>query len=407
MKHAPILFCLLVSSAPAIFAADLPPHASFLRELVSISSGTASINGVNEVQEKVAVRLKALGFNVEMKPNPQSGIISGKQLSATLKGQDPRYITLVGHADTVFEKLNPFEVSADGKIALGSGVSDNKGGLVVGLGALENYLNTIPKGHLPHYSIRFVSSPSEEIGSGGWTDSLRSYAEDSVMILGLEPAREDGGVVMSRKGARWVFIKVIGKEAHAGVGHEIGVNACQELAIKINQIQKLTDYKNGTTVSIGHIEGGKDKFNIICGEASAKIDTRFTDKEKGEALLEKIKTILNQVNVRSFKDKTPTQTTFEIATSNPPFHFSKKTLPLLHRYLTIVKEIEKREVTAESTGGAGDVNFMDINNVPIIDGLGPIGGGYHTNSEFVQLESLDTRALILSNFMQYIEKTIH
>ena len=80
---------------------------------------------------------------------------------------------------------------------------------------------------------------------------------------------------------------------------------------------------------------------------------------------------------------------------------------MLHRYLTIVKEIEKREVTAESTGGAGDVNFMDINNVPIIDGLGPIGGGYHTNSEFVQLESLDTRALILSNFMQYIEKTIH
>ena len=121
MKHAPILFCLLVSSAPAIFAADLPPHASFLRELVSISSGTASINGVNEVQEKVAVRLKALGFNVEMKPNPQSGIISGKQLSATLKGQDPRYITLVGHADTVFEKLNPFEVSADGKIAFGTG----------------------------------------------------------------------------------------------------------------------------------------------------------------------------------------------------------------------------------------------------------------------------------------------
>ena len=113
-------------------AVELSPEGKFLQELVSISSGSADTKGVNTVQERIAAKLKALGFQVEMKANPKGEAKSGHQLVATLKGADPRFITLVGHADTVFEKLNPFQIMPDGNTAKGSGVSDNKGGLVVG-----------------------------------------------------------------------------------------------------------------------------------------------------------------------------------------------------------------------------------------------------------------------------------
>ena len=282
-----ILFCsvlFLLITIQSVQAETLSEPAQFLKELVSISSGTADTKGVNQVQEAVAKRLKAIGFKIEMIPNAKGETSSGKQLLATFKGSDSKYITFIGHADTVFEKLNPFEVQSDGKIAKGSGVADNKGGLVVGVTAIEKLL----KMGTPHFSIRYVVSPSEETGSGGFEEHLKAYAADSIMILGLEPARENGSVVMSRKGARWISIQVKGKEAHAGVDHDKGVNACLELAIKLTALQKLTDYKKGTTVSIGHMEGGKSKFNIVCGEASAKVDSRFTDVKNGSELLKKM-----------------------------------------------------------------------------------------------------------------------
>ncbi len=386
-------------------AAGLSKEAGFLKELVSISSGSKDVSGVNQVQEKIASHLKTLGFQVDLKANPKGESVSGKQLLATLKGSDSKFITLIGHADTVFEKLNPFQVMEDGNTAKGSGVSDNKGGVVVGVAALERFLNSL-NGKQPHFSIRFVVSPSEEVGSGGFEESLKSYAKDSAIILGLEPARENGSIVMGRKGARWISIKIKGKEAHAGVDHESGVNACHELSIKLNQLQNLTDYKKGTTVSIGHIEGGKNKFNIVCGEASAKIDTRFTEVKNGEQLLKKIKLILSKENVRSAKDKTPALTEFEIEDDTPPFHLSMKAKPLLNHYLDLVKEVEKHDATAETTGGAGDVNYMAIDaGLPIIDGLGPVGGGYHTEAEYVKLNTLETRAQSLANFIEYLQKS--
>ena len=399
MKSSSALFLVSVINLLLPFssalAVELSPEAKLLKDLVSISSGTATVSGVEAVQEKVAAKLKALGFEVEMKANPIAGNLNAKQLIATRKGKKSEFITLIGHADTVFEKLNPFEISEDGKIIKGSGVADNKGGLVVGVTALQKLLE---KGQ-SNYSLRFVSSPSEETGSVGFHESFKKIAQESKVILGLEPSRENGAIVKSRKGSMWISVKVSGKESHAGVDHQKGVNACHELAIKVDQLQKLTNYKKGLTVSIGHIEGGKDKYNIVCGEAMAKIDARFPDVKTQDEALMKMKKILEKVNVKSAEGNTPSQTEFSLTEGSPPFHLSKKTEPYLQKYLNIVNKIEGKPSFAESTGGAGDVNFMDVGDVVIIDGLGPIGGAYHTNAEYVNAESLQTRSEALYKFL--------
>ncbi len=377
----------------------LANDVSFLRDLVSISSGTADVAGVNAVQAKIAERLKPQGFTVEFFDHSEGADRAGKMLVATFAGKTAKFVTFVSHADTVFEKLNAWEVSADGKQAKGSGTSDDKGGIVVGITAMEAFL----KKGLPRFSLRFVVTASEEIGSMGFRDRLKKFSEDSIAVLGLESALDNGNVISSRKGVRWYHIKVTGKEAHAGVKHADGINACHDLTMKLDRIQKLTDYRNGSTVSIGRMEGGKDKFNIVCGDAQAKVDTRFADEKRSQKLDRAIRQILEEPAARSFNSNEATKTEIQVIVELPPLAESKATRPLLAKYQAIVAEIEGKSIQAEATGGAADLNFMARPGVHIIDGLGPIGGLQHTAEEYVVLDSMKSRSDALARLLEHID----
>ena len=66
----------------------------------------------------------------------------------------------------------------------------------------------------------------------------------------------------------------------------------------------------------------------------------------------------------------------------------------------MIKKIEKRNVSAALSGGAADACYMSRPDLMIIDGLGPTGGGMHTPNEFINLDSLRTRALALTAFLE-------
>jgi len=374
----------------------------FLKQLVSISSGTADHQGVAKVQDAVAEKLKALGMTVQLIDNPAGKDTSAPMLVAELKGTEPKFITLVTHADTVFEKLNPFTLSSDGLTAHGSGVIDNKGGLVLGIAALRDLLKEKDR----RYSLRIIVSPCEEIGSPGWAPLFKKFSEDSIFLIGLEPSLDNGNYVSGRKGVRWYDIHIVGKEAHAGAHHDEGINACQDLAIKIAAMQALTDYKKGNTVSIGRIDGGKDKFNIICGEAEAKIDTRFSTPENAKKLFAQIEKILNHSNVESAKSHEKTTTRFDNPVDTAPLPESMKTKKLMKEFAKLVKGLEGKEINGEFSGGVADLNQMVSKDSLIADGMGPTGGGVHTNEEFLTVSSLKTRTQALTQFLKYLDQNI-
>ena len=390
------LLLLLLSS---LATAESKTPTAFLRELVEIDSGSANSEGVNRVQDAVAKRLKTLGFTVERFNNPDSLSKSGQLLVGTLKGRSEKTVTLLGHVDTVFELsagFRGFKLSADGSTAIGPGVADAKGGIVVALAGLEKFLHENPN---PPFSIRFVAAPSEETGSVGFTPIFSDYGKNSELVLGFEPARANGAIVKARKGNRWFHIKVSGREAHAGVDHATGVNACLELSLKLAQISSLTDPKRGMSVSIGHLEGGKDKFNIVCGHAEAKVDTRFVDFKTSHELKKKIEAILTKLEIRAQKDQTPSKTEWSVADESAPLEFSAKSAPYLARYLKAIQEVEGTAPEAEATGGTGDANSFSREGLVIIDGLGPVGDGSHTNDEYIKLPTLDSRAAALAHFL--------
>ena len=79
-----------------------------LAELVNINSGSQNFKGVNQVQQKLGSWLESIGFSVEFIKNPE-GQISGDLLIANYPGSSEKTLTLVMHADTVFEPTSPFQ----------------------------------------------------------------------------------------------------------------------------------------------------------------------------------------------------------------------------------------------------------------------------------------------------------
>jgi glutamate carboxypeptidase len=374
-----------------------------LKRLVSINSGTKNLRGVNEIQSIIATKLQTLGFQVSFKPNPNGNDKSGELLVATLKGSKPGYITLVLHADTVFEPSvggSELKIPADGSQAVGPGAIDEKGSIVVALSGLEQYLS---KKKPLAYSLRVVSSPSEETGSEGFLDDFRSFSADSVMVLGFEPSLDNGSIVSSRKGNRWYHIKVAGTEAHAGRTHKDGANACDELAIKLVELRKLTDYSRGITLSTGRIDGGKDKFNIVCGFAQAKVDTRFADMENRDLLHQSIEKILSVNHIAAFDGSHPTKTEYALANDSPPLSEDPISRPWIAKYVEIVNSRENGSIQAAASGGSSDLNYFGRKGLVVIDGLGARGGNMHTAEEFIHLPSLRTRSEALAEFLRFAQ----
>lgn len=177
-------------------------------------------------------------------------------------------------------------------------------------------------------------------------------------------------------------------------------NACHELAEKLSALAKLTDIEAGTTVNIGHMQGGQNKFNIVCGYAEANIDTRFNSLATASALHAKIETILRQTWIHSLKPEvTLPVTTYEIVNDSPPFELNEDSKPFVDKYLAILSRIEHKKIQAKPSGGTADTNYFSRKGIAIIDGLGAVGGNMHTKEEYIVISSLTTRAQALAQFL--------
>ena len=376
---------------------------TFLQTLVDIDSPTPNAFAINHVQTLLANDLRSLGFEINFQPNPDPQHHTGNLLVATYRGLSNRFVTLVSHADTVLDlaATGPFKKSADSRMATGSGVIDNKGGLVVALEGLRLYLESLAsQNQRPPLSLRFVSSPNEEGGSLGFHAEFAKCADDSDLVLGFEPALEDGSIVESRRGNRWYQIKITGEEAHAGRCRGEEINAAHDLSMKIAKLHLLNRPERGIGVNVAQISGGRDRFNVVCGEASAKLDVRFASFDDREQLHRAIVDILLKPEISSIVTGRHSETHFSIEDDCPPFSSTPESAKLLRLYLDQVSNIEGRAVESKRAGGAGDVNYMSRKGTVVIDGLGPIGGKMHTVDEFIHLPSLSSRALALARFLE-------
>ncbi|MBT7782942.1 MAG: M20/M25/M40 family metallo-hydrolase, partial [Anaerolineae bacterium] len=255
---------------------------SLLKKLVETESPTHDKKAVDRVGAILAEVSQKLGATITLFPQEKRGDHILAEWQAPSPQSQKKGILLLGHMDTVFplgtlDKM-PFYQRED-KI-YGPGVLDMKGGLVIGLSAIEKLRAADA---LPNRPISMLFTSDEEVGSQTSRAIIEELAIKSELVLVLESALVDGSIKTWRKGTGDFTLKAHGRAAHAGGAHAEGRNAIEEIAHQILTIQNLTDYAKETTLNVGAIRGGTTS-NVVPEFAEINIDLRLMQEGEYERI---------------------------------------------------------------------------------------------------------------------------
>lgn len=313
--------------------------------------------------------------------------IVGDQYLFTYGPKDSKeQILIIGHLDTVWDK-GAIAMKREEDILYGPGVFDMKGGLTIALWAMKA-LKEFDK--LGDKKVVLLVTSDEEVGSAHSKDIIIQEARKSFLVLVPESSIEpDGAVKTARKGAGKFILKIQGIAAHAGINAWDGASAVEELAHQITDLKKLANRQEGISINIGLVSGGT-RSNVIAKDAFAEIDVRITKREQAHVITEQI------VNRPIFVSGTKTTVTGEI--ERFPLERNEKVISL-YNDLKQIAISHGYELQEGSSGGASDGNFTAGEKIPTIDGLGPIGGGAHSENEHIVLSNLPVRAALLAEMI--------
>ncbi|EQD60265.1 peptidase, M20/M25/M40 family, partial [mine drainage metagenome] len=63
------------------------------------------------------------------------------------------------------------------------------------------------------------------------------------------------------------------------------------------------------------------------------------------------------------------------------------------------------ELLDVATGGGSDGNRVSGSGVPVLDALGPVGGGAHTPDEYIEIASVPERGALVAALIARLART--
>jgi len=367
----------------ADLAEKLDDLVALIKRLVEIESPSTNKAAVDRVGVVVAEELRRLGARVTIDEQTTTGNhVIGNW------GVGPEGILVMCHMDTVYDLGTLAHqpcYEKDGKL-LGPGVVDMKASIAMALTALATLKG---KRLWPDRPITALFTSDEEVGSDASRPLIEKLAQESALVLCLEPCLPDGSLKTWRKGVGNFEIGARGKGAHAGADHETGRNAIEELAHHVLAMQKLTDYKRGTTLNVGVIGGGS-RSNVVPHEARAHVDMRVLTPEEAERIthwMQSLKPVLDgtSLEVRG-------------GLNRPPMPRDERMIATFKRAQAIAANLGIK-IGEGGTGGGSDANFVAPLGVPVLDGLGALGNGAHSEREHIVIANLPERTALLAGII--------
>ncbi|WP_158773453.1 glutamate carboxypeptidase [Cobetia sp. L2A1] len=369
------------------------PLLKTLETLVNVDSGTGYSEGLSDVEAMLTQHLKALGAQIETYPAKTYG---GNTIVGRIQGEGSRKIMLMIHYDTVFDEGAATERAfriEDGR-AYGPGVGDAKGGVAVILHSLEA-LKTL--GYDDYGQVTVVFNPDEEKGSPGSHEVIHKLSADQDAVLVFEPTFAEPGVdavTVVTKGINYAFLEVKGRASHAGGAPEKGRNAIMELSHQLLQLDDLGDADKQTTLNWTIVEGGA-KRNIIPEHAKAEGDMRYFDSSEYERVLNEAQKITENQLVEG------TEVAFHLEKGRPPLPDNPQSQKLAKQAQKIYQELGQ-SLQAVEIGGGTDAAYAyheGSDKPAVLESLGLVGGGYHSDKEFVLVDSVVPRLYLTTRMI--------
>lgn len=358
---------------------------AWLEAIVNIDSGSRDVDGLVLMHDFLKKRWETLGFQMEtIKTETGPQLISRR----TSNKADAPTLLIIGHTDTVFDRgtvaKRPFTIH-DGR-AYGPGVADMKGGLIAMLGVIETLkANDL----LDHLNLIVVNNCDEEIGSICSRSQIEALAEDADWAFVFEPGRANGDIVLARKGGQAWTLDIQGSAAHAGVNPQDGASAIEAMSRKVLALHELNDYENGISVNVGVIHGGT-RSNVVAEYTTAEIDARVPTLEADKRIKKAIEAIASTVEVQG------TSSTLKFLNGRGPMEANSWNQSIFEMMKATAKDLGF-DLGWQATGGGSDGNFTAAKGVPTMDGLGPVGGGYHSDEEYLEVDTLPLRVAMVAS----------
>jgi glutamate carboxypeptidase len=392
---------------------DLDP-ASFARavelleSLAAVSSASSDAAGLRRFAARLAGELAARGASplVEEVPAAEGTL---PWLVARGGGTGPP-ILLVGHFDTVLDAASP---RREGDLLNATGAIDMKGGIAAFLAALD--LLRHRGAGAPAWELRLV--PDEEVAGAVSHRAVATLPRDARALWVLEPGeRTPGGgetIVAGRRGLRMLRLRAKGRSAHSGLAFRSGRSAILALADWALAAEAHSGRPAGPTVNVARLVGGDASFvgelaaraalvgtevqlNVVPDAALLEGEVRYLTATEGDETLARLRDEAARIAGRR-----EVAIDFE---ASPPIPPVEPTAARREAAAVAVAAAARRgwELAVETDrGGISFPNFLPEGAaLPVLDGLGPVGGGMHTRDEHVELRSLARRIVLLADLLE-------
>ena len=355
-----------------------PELVDRLLRLTAFDAPSEDLPTLRAAADVFAEELASLGGEVER--HERSGI---SHLSTRFGPAGDAHVLVLCHYDTVWPAGTAAERPArlaDGRLS-GPGVFDMRGGIVAALGALR--LLGADRLRAP---VRVLLTGDEETGAASSADLIRDFATGASLVLVTEPPLPGGALKTARKGWATYTLDVDGKPAHSGLDPYGGVSAIEELLDQLRVVLALADRDAGTTLNLGTIRGGS-RANVVAAEASALVEVRAEAVAEQERVDETLRALHSRrpgatLRLTRHHMRPPMERTRAIASA-----YARA------RELAGLLGFELGEGMA---GGTSDANLIAPLGMPLLDGLGPEGGGAHALDEHILVGSLVQRTALIA-----------
>lgn len=364
---------------------------SLWKEMVTIDSGIGVKEGGMAMGNLCAGILEKLGFSIRRVPYEKCGdTIIGERGDMTKP-----FTILMGHMDTVFFKgepeKRPFTIK-DGK-AYGPGVLDMKGGVTILLSTLQ----ALHEAGFEDFPCKVILDADEEPAHAfsNASEVIQKEAEGAKCAFNFETGFTDHSLVVQRKGCWRFFMETFGRGCHVGNDPENGRSAILEMAHKIIEIEKLTDYSKQYNVNVGTIEGGT-VANAAPAYCKVECDFRYTHPEDLPILRKKV----DEVCSRQYVPDTITKVSDSVGFATMTRLLGN--LELLKIAQEVAEESGFPKPEARLCGGGSDAAYTTAMGVPTLCAVGVEGARNHTVEEWADVDSLFRRAKQMAGILMKV-----
>jgi glutamate carboxypeptidase len=384
-----------------------------LVELTAISSPSNDPDGLRRMAHRLADELAARGLTPEIRDEEGEDGIPLPVLLGRGPDTSGGHLLLIGHLDTVLPAAAP-RVEGDRLVA--TGAIDMKGGLAAFLGALDLLRH---RGLEPPPDLLLAVVPDEEVGGVLSRAAVQRWSAGARALWVLEPGEPAGHgsdtaetMVAGRRGMFQWRLDVRGQAAHSGLHYWEGRSALIAAARWCAEAEAQSARNGGPTINVGRLVAGdctfveglaqshallgtEQQLNVVPDRAHAEGEARFLRAAESE----RVATLLANL-ARNIGAESGTQIDLFIGPTIPPVDPDGPHASWSERAVALAAARGWRLEVERERGGISFPNFLaDPGRLPVLDGLGPVGGGMHTREEHVELASLGRRIVLLADLL--------